>query len=107
MKKIRPKFFAQQNLTRALSRANAAPMSQDKLAEDQPSFEEALSALEEIVHKLESGEAPLDASISLYERGHELRAQCQARLDAAKSRIDAITLDKNGQAAGTQPFDAE
>ena len=43
-------------------------------------FEQALRALEDIVHKLESGEAPLDESIALYERGNALRALCQQRL---------------------------
>ena len=46
------------------------------------SFEEALAALEEIVGRLEGGSVPLDESISLYEKGEELRKQCQARLDA-------------------------
>lgn len=69
-------------------------------------FEQALRALEEIVHKLESGEAPLDESIALYERGNQLRALCQQRLDAAKARIEAITLGPDGTPAGTTPFDA-
>ncbi len=71
------------------------------------SFEEALKALENIVHQLESGEAPLDQSIALYERGNELRALCQTQLDAAKARIEAITIGEAGQANGTRPFDAE
>lgn len=82
-------------------------MADHETSQKEPSFEEALNALEEIVHQLESGEAPLDESISLYERGHKLRAQCQQRLDAAKARIEAITLNKDGQPTGTQPFDAE
>lgn len=69
-------------------------------------FEQALRALEEIVHKLESGEAPLDESIALYERGNNLRALCQRRLDAAKARIEAITLGPDGSPADTAPFDA-
>lgn len=69
-------------------------------------FEQALRALEEIVHKLESGEAPLDESIALYERGNALRSLCQQRLDAAKARIDAITLGADGSPAGTTAFDA-
>ena len=35
-------------------------------------FEQALKALEQIVHTLESGEAPLDEAIALYERGNHL-----------------------------------
>ena len=69
-------------------------------------FEQALRALEDIVHKLESGEAPLDESIALYERGNQLRALCQHRLDAAKARIEAITLGADGAPVGTTPFDA-
>ena len=69
-------------------------------------FEQALRALEEIVHKLESGEAPLDESIALYERGNQLRALCQQRLDAAKARIEAITLGADGTPSGTTAFDA-
>jgi exodeoxyribonuclease VII small subunit len=75
--------------------------------EQKPSFEEALKALEEVVHKLESGDAPLDESIALYERGQELRALCQTRLDAAQARIEAIILGPGGSPAGTRPFDAE
>ena len=33
------------------------------------SFEQALSELEQIVQRLESGQAPLEDSIKLYERG--------------------------------------
>lgn len=69
-------------------------------------FEQALRALEDIVHQLESGEAPLDESIALYERGNKLRALCQQRLDAAKARIEAITLGSDGAPSGTAPFDA-
>lgn len=69
-------------------------------------FEQALKALEQIVHTLESGEAPLDEAIALYERGNALRALCQQRLDAAKARIEAITLGADGNPTGTTPFDA-
>jgi exodeoxyribonuclease VII small subunit len=69
------------------------------------SFEDALRALEEVVRKLESGEAPLDDSISLYERGEALRKHCQARLDAAQMRIEKIVAGPDGKAAATEPFD--
>jgi exodeoxyribonuclease VII small subunit len=72
---------------------------------NQPSFEDALKALEEVVHKLESGDAPLDESIALYEKGQQLRSICQARLDAAQARIEAIILGPDGTPQGTRPFD--
>ena len=68
-------------------------------------FEDSLRALEEVVRKLESGEAPLDDSISLYERGEALRKHCQARLDAASARIEKIVAGPDGAVLGTQPFD--
>ncbi len=69
------------------------------------SFEQALRALEDVVSKLESGEVPLDDSITLYERGEALRKLCQARLDSAQARIEKIVAGSDGNATGTQPFD--
>lgn len=71
------------------------------------SFEDALRALEDVVRRLESGDVALDDSITLYERGEALRKHCQTRLDAAQARIEKIVQGPDGQAAGTQPFDAE
>lgn len=70
------------------------------------SFEDALKELERIVGQLESGEAPLDQAIALYERGDALRRQCAARLDAAQARIEAIRADADGRVTGTTPFAA-
>jgi exodeoxyribonuclease VII small subunit len=72
----------------------------------QMTFEDALRALEDVVRKLETGEVPLDDSISLYERGELLRKHCQARLDAAQARIEKIVQGPDGKAAGLEPFDA-
>ncbi|WP_244970450.1 exodeoxyribonuclease VII small subunit [Novosphingobium aerophilum] len=69
------------------------------------SFEDALRALEDVVRKLESGEVPLDDSITLYERGEALRLHCQARLDAAQARIEKIVGGADGRSAGVEPFD--
>lgn len=69
------------------------------------SFEAALKQLEEVVARLESGEASLDEAITLYARGDALRAQCEARLKDAQARIEKITLGPDGQANGTVPFD--
>ncbi len=69
------------------------------------SFEEALKELESVVRRLESGEAPLDESIELYAKGDALRAHCQARLDSAQARIEAIVADRDGKAQGLRSFD--
>ena len=73
---------------------------------DSLSFEDALKDLEMIVSRLESGDASLDESIALYERGDKLRQRCSDRLDAAQARIEAIRVDAEGKAAGTRPFAA-
>lgn len=85
--------------------ANAAAM--DQVAADIASmtFEDALRALEDVVRRLESGDVPLDDSITLYERGEALRRHCQARLDAAQARIEKIVQGPAGQAIATAPFD--
>jgi exodeoxyribonuclease VII small subunit len=72
---------------------------------DELSFEDALKRLEDIVHKLETGEAKLGEALDLYEEGTRLRQQCSARLDAAQARIEAIRLDAEGRPAGVAPFD--
>ena len=70
------------------------------------SFEAALRELEGIVARLESGDAPLDDAIDLYERGDALRRHCAARLDAAQARIEAIRTDASGKPVGTTTFAA-
>ena len=70
------------------------------------SFEAALAQLEGIVRSLETGTAPLDESIELYQKGDRLKRHCEARLKAAQARIDRISLDAEGKPAGTASFDA-
>ncbi len=70
------------------------------------SFEAALAELEGIVRSLEQGQAPLDESIELYQRGDKLKRHCEARLKAAQARIEKIALGPEGQPAGTSAFDA-
>ncbi|WP_282601857.1 exodeoxyribonuclease VII small subunit [Paracoccus sp. PARArs4] len=67
------------------------------------SFEEAMRELEATVGKLETGEATLEDSIALYERGAALRAHCETRLREAEERVEKITLAANGQPTGTEP----
>jgi exodeoxyribonuclease VII small subunit len=71
------------------------------------SFEKALSALEDIVARLEAGKVELQESISIYERGEALRKHCEAKLKEAEARIEKITLDPNGKISGIQPLDVE
>jgi exodeoxyribonuclease VII small subunit len=80
-------------------------MSDQNDAISELSFEAALKRLEEIVRRLESGDASLDESIQLYGEGDRLRQQCEARLQAAQARIEKIQIGREGQPAGITPFD--
>lgn len=67
-------------------------------------FEQAMKELEDTVGRLEHGEATLEESIALYERGAKLRAHCEKRLREAEERVEKITLAANGE-VGTTPVE--
>ncbi len=69
------------------------------------SFEEALAELESIVQKLESGQVKLDESVRFYERGIFLRNFCNKKLEQAKSKIDLLQTDANGNIISKESFD--
>ncbi|WP_127144684.1 exodeoxyribonuclease VII small subunit [Pelagibacterium montanilacus] len=71
------------------------------------SFEAALAELETIVAQLEGGKAPLQESISIYERGEALKRHCETLLKQAEARIEKITLAADGTPSGTEPLDAQ
>ena len=68
-------------------------------------FEQAMSELERIVTELERGDVPLEDSISLYEKGAELKKRCETKLKEAEQKVAAITLDEDGSVTGTKPLD--
>ena len=53
-------------------------------------FEDAQTELEQIVERLERGQAPLGEALKLWERGEELAAFCRAKLDAAEGRVEEL-----------------
>jgi exodeoxyribonuclease VII small subunit len=59
-------------------------------ASDELSYEAARAELGEVVNKLESGGGgTLEEALALWERGEELAAICQSRLDGARARLEA------------------
>jgi exodeoxyribonuclease VII small subunit len=66
------------------------------------SFEDALSELEKIVAELESGQAPLERSIEMYERGARLKGHCEAKLEAARLRVEKIVVGPGGEAKAVE-----
>lgn len=72
------------------------------------SFEDALLELEGIVASLERGEVSLDAAISAFERGTELKTVCQSRLEEARMKVEKIKIpDAGGVPSVSTVFDAE
>ena len=73
-------------------------------APDQPTFEEALKRLEEIVHLLEEGEIGLSEALARYEEGVKLLRQSYDLLERAERRIELLSgVDAEGN-PNTQPF---
>ena len=60
-------------------------------------FEAAQRELEQIVERLERGEASLDEAIALWERGEELYRFCRERLDAAHGKIEDLARRTQAQ----------
>jgi exodeoxyribonuclease VII small subunit len=69
------------------------------------SFEKALGRLQEIVEKLEEGQAPLDQSLELFEEGVRLSRLCHGTLDKIEGKIEIIS-DQKGKTE-TAPFELE
>ena len=59
-------------------------------------FEEALSRLEEIVKRLESGDGALDELLVLYEEGVGLIRACNERLENAEQRVRMLQMRPDG-----------
>lgn len=59
-------------------------------------FEAALARLEEIVHALESGGAPLEQSLSLFEEGVGLVKHCNGMLESAEQKVKILMKTPDG-----------
>ena len=56
----------------------------------EPTFETAQRELEEIVERLERGDASLDEALALWERGEELLRFCLKRLETAEGKVEEL-----------------
>jgi exodeoxyribonuclease VII small subunit len=55
-----------------------------------PTFEEAQRELEQIVERLERGDAGVEELTQLWERGEELYRVCAAKLESVRGRIEEL-----------------
>ena len=65
-----------------------------------------MAELDEIVHKLENGQIPLEEAVKTYEKGMELKKICEEKLKTAEMKIEKLTL-KDGQPSGTEKLDEQ
>lgn len=69
-----------------------------------PDFETALKRLEEIVRKLEAGDASLDSTLELFEEGVRLSRLCHTKLEQAERRVELVL--KTSGSARTVPLES-
>ena len=79
--------------TLAASRPRSTVLDSPQVPEDPPSYEAALEQLEELINRIESGDAGLEESIRDYEHGAKLIRRCREILDAAETRITELKAD--------------
>ncbi len=59
-------------------------------------FEDAMKALEGVVHELESGELTLDESLAKYEAGVKMYRVCNKLLEGAEQKVQRLLKDEDG-----------
>ncbi|WP_462412149.1 exodeoxyribonuclease VII small subunit [Neobacillus sp. Marseille-QA0830] len=62
-------------------------------ADNNLSFEEAMTKLERIVEKLEEGDVPLEEAISFYKQGMELSKLCHDKLKSVEEQLTQIITE--------------
>ncbi len=59
-------------------------------------FEESIKKLDEIVKKMEKGDAPLQEMLKMFEEGIELTRHCQNILDNAEKKVSILLKNDAG-----------
>lgn len=65
--------------------------------EENKTFEESLSELEQIASNLESGNLGLDEAIKEFEKGIKLSKECSQKLDEAEKKINILVQGEDGE----------
>ncbi|MDZ4678641.1 MAG: exodeoxyribonuclease VII small subunit [Oligoflexia bacterium] len=67
-------------------------------------FEKNLKRLEEIVHKLEDGQLPLEESLKLFEEGVKISRTCNQKLTEADKRVKLLLSVNADGSENTKDF---
>lgn len=76
------------------------------MSKKNPTFEENMQRLEQIVRAMERGDVALEDSIKLFQEGTELVRTCGKLLDEAELQIKKITTASDGTPV-EEPFATE
>jgi exodeoxyribonuclease VII small subunit len=79
---------------------------------EQPTYEAAVSRIEEIIRRLDSGEAGLRETLDLVREGRALVEYCAGELDAVSQGLEELRLDElvarlERGGPGAQPSEAQ
>jgi len=74
----------------AQSKSATSPTIESGSIASPASYEDAMQELEALVHRLESGEMPLDQLLSGYQRGAALLQFCRDKLQAVEDQIKVL-----------------
>ncbi|MGF1657753.1 MAG: exodeoxyribonuclease VII small subunit [Verrucomicrobiales bacterium] len=69
--------------------------SENASASSTPSFEEAMTSLEELLSKMEGGELSLEELLGAHQRGSELLMVCDKHLSSAQKRLEVLNQSKS------------
>jgi exodeoxyribonuclease VII small subunit len=75
---------------------NAVPTPEASADVADLSYEQARDELVQVVAELEQGNASLEQSLQLWERGEALARRCEEWLIGAKARLDAARAGQTG-----------
>ena len=76
------------------------------MSQKNPTFEENMQRLEQIVRAMERGEVPLEESLKLFQEGTELVRTCGKLLDEAQLQVKKIAVSEDGSPV-EESFNAE
>lgn len=76
------------------------------MSKKNPTFEENMQRIEQIVREIEHGDIPLNESLKLFQEGTALVRKCQELLDNAELQVKEISKADDGTPA-EEDFNAE
>lgn len=82
-------------------------MAKPRAALPPKDYESALAELEAIVSEMESGQLPLEASLTAYKRGAELLQYCRQQLADAEQQVKILENDALLPFKAAQPIRTE